>query len=171
MSYLIDGSNLGGVGGGRAGSRDARAVVEWLLPWIRERAGRGRLIVVFDGSPRPDVALRYGPMAVEFAAPRTADEAILARVRSSPKRWIVVTDDGALARACRDLGATTQAASTLVRSVLSPSGGKRSKRPGAVRPGDEKPHPSGSDQAHWKAVFGGGSGGGGDSSDPERGSK
>ena len=22
------------------------------------------------------------------------------------------------------------------------------------RPGEEKPHPTGSDQAHWKAVFG-----------------
>ena len=42
---------------------------------------------------------------------------------------------------------TTQAASTLVRSVLSPPGGKKSKRPGAVRPAgrldpaDRRPDP------------------------------
>ncbi len=156
MSYLIDGSNLGGVGGGQAGARDARAVVAWLLPWVRERSNRGRMIVVFDGAERPDVAIRYGPMEVEFAAPRSADEAILARVRNSPKAWIVVTNDTALARACRDLGATTHKASALAHRVLARPGGRRppSRRPSA-RDAADKPHPTGSDQAHWKAVFGG----------------
>lgn len=155
MSYLIDGSNLGGVGGGRAGARDARAVVAWLLPWVRERSNRGRMVVVFDGAERPDVALRYGSMEVEFAAPRTADEAILARVRASPKAWIVVTNDTALAGACRDLGATTRSASALAHRVLARQGGRRppSRRPSA-RDGSDKPHPTGTDQAHWKAVFG-----------------
>jgi hypothetical protein len=165
VSYLIDGSNLGGVGGGRAGARDARAVVAWLLPWVRERSNRGRMIVVFDGAERPDVAVRYGPMEVEFAAPRSADDAILARVRTNPKTWIVVTNDGALARACRDLGATTHTATALARRVLARPGdpGDRGERrpPRRRRPAREaaeKPHPSGSDQAHWKAVFGGTSG-------------
>ena len=156
MSYLIDGSNLGGVGGGRAGARDARAVVAWLLPWVRERSNRGRMIVVFDGAERPDVAVRYGPMEVEFAAPRSADEAILTRVRDSPKAWIVVTNDAALAQACRDLGGTTHKASTLAHRVLARPGGRRppGRRPSAHDTSD-KPHPTGSDQAHWKAVFGG----------------
>ncbi len=155
MSYLIDGSNLGGVGGGRAGARDARAVVAWLLPWVRERSDRGRMIVVFDGAARPDVATHYGRMEVEFAAPRSADDAILARVRANPKAWIVVTNDGALARACRELGSTTQLSTALARRVLARPGGHRppSRRPRA-RDGADKPHPSGSDQAHWKAVFG-----------------
>ena len=159
MSYLIDGSNLGGVGGGRAGARDARAVVAWLLPWVRERSDRGRMIVVFDGAERPDVAVRYGPMEVEFAAPRSADDAILARVRISPKTWIVVTNDTALARACRELGAATHKASALAQRVLARSEGRRppSRRPSALDVSD-KPHPTGSDEAHWKAVFGGGSG-------------
>lgn len=156
MSYLIDGSNLGGVGGGRSGARDARAVVAWLLPWVRERSDRGRMVVVFDGAERPDVAHRYGLMEVEFAAPRSADEAILARVRESPKAWIVVTNDTALARACRDLGATTHKASSLAHRVLARPGGHRpaGRRP-LAREDVEKPHPTGSDQAHWKAVFGG----------------
>ncbi len=165
MSYLIDGSNLGGVGGGRAGARDARAVVAWLLPWVRERSDRGRMIVVFDGAERPDVAVRYGPMEVEFAAPRSADDAILARVRISPKSWIVVTNDTALARACRDLGATTHTATALARRVLArpgdPGNPEKRRPPRRNRLGSdaaEKPHPTGSDQAHWKAVFGGGSG-------------
>ncbi|HEV7667313.1 MAG TPA: NYN domain-containing protein [Thermoanaerobaculia bacterium] len=160
VSYLIDGSNLGGVGGGRAGARDARAVVAWLLPWVRERSDRGRMLVVFDGAARPDVALHYGPMEVEFAAPRSADDAILARVRNSPKAWIVVTNDTALARACRELGAATHTASALARRVLARPGepGQRrppSRRPSARAAAADKPHPSGSEQAHWKAVFGG----------------
>ncbi|MEP7011138.1 MAG: NYN domain-containing protein [Acidobacteriota bacterium] len=164
MSYLIDGSNLGGVGGGRTGARDARAVVAWLLPWVRERANRGRMIVVFDGVERPDVAMRYGPMEVEFAAPRSADDAILARVRTSPKTWIVVTNDTALARACRDLGAKTHTATALARRVLArpgdlgnPERNRPPKRKRSMRDAGEKPHPSGSEQAHWKAVFGDGS--------------
>ncbi len=161
MSYLIDGSNLGGVlggvGGGRAGARDARAVVAWLLPWARERSDRGRMIVVFDGAVRPDVATHYGRMAVEFAAPRSADDAILARVRANPKAWIVVTNDAALARACRELGSTTQLSSALARRVLARPGGHRPpSRRVSARDGADKPHPSGSDQAHWKAVFGSG---------------
>lgn len=156
MSYLIDGSNLGGVGGGRAGARDARAVVAWLLPWVRERSNRGRLIVVFDGAERPDVAVRYGPMEVEFAAPRSADDAILARVRTSPKAWIVVTNDSALARACRDLGAKTHTATALAHRVLARPGGRRQpNRRHSTRDVSDKPHPSGTEQAHWKAVFGG----------------
>ncbi|HXU32893.1 MAG TPA: NYN domain-containing protein [Thermoanaerobaculia bacterium] len=159
MSYLIDGSNLGGVGGGRSGARDARAVVAWLLPWVRERSNRGRMIVVFDGSERSDVAVRYGPMEVEFAAPRSADDAILARVRTSPKAWIVVTNDAALARACQDLGATTRTATALARRVLTRPGDSGERRPPSrrrsMREASDKPHPSGSDQAHWKAVFGG----------------
>ena len=167
MSYLIDGSNLGGVGGGRSGARDARAVVAWLLPWVRERSDRGRMIVVFDGAERPDVALRYGLLEVEFAAPRSADEAILARVRASPKTWIVVTNDAALARSCRDLGAATHKASALAHRVLARPGGHRpAGRRSFARDDGEKPHPTGSDQAHWKAVFGAAEKDGEDGDDP-----
>lgn len=151
MSYLIDGSNLGGVGGGARGARNARAVVEWLLPWVRARkADRGRIRIVFDGAPKPDVAHRYGGLEVEFAAPRSADDAILAAVRQHPRRWIVVTDDAALARACRDLGAKTQAASSLFEKKVVPA--IKTPKPPRTTASD-KPTPSGSDQGHWKRIF------------------
>jgi aryl-alcohol dehydrogenase-like predicted oxidoreductase len=71
----------------------------------------------------------------------------------------VVTNDTALARACRDLGATTHTASALAHRVLARPGDPGERRPPSRRrsPRDaaDKPHPSGSDQAHWKAVFGG----------------
>src|SRR5262245_350625 len=151
-SYLIDGSNLGGVRGGRSGSQDARAVVEWLLPWTRDRpAGRGRMVVVFDGRAPADVARSYGALEVEFAAPRAAGAAILAKVRGHARAWVVVTDDAALAAACRGLGARVERASTLARRL------ERSARPPAGPPGAvDKPTPSGSDQAYWKRVFEGG---------------
>lgn len=143
---MVDGSNLGGVAGGLAGSRDAPAVVRWLLPWARSRA---RVILVFDGPRQADVAERYGPLEVRFAAPLTADETILRLLEREARGWTVVTDDAALARGARDLGARLLPATSLLARA---AGGR--KRRGAPQ-GEEKPTPSGAEQGYWKKVFSG----------------
>ena len=103
---IVDGSNLGGAlggaAGGRRGARDRVAVVRSLLPRAR---GRGRVVVVFDGPPDPAVADAYGPLAVRWSGRESADEVILRLVAARPREAWVVTEDRALARACRDLGA------------------------------------------------------------------
>jgi hypothetical protein len=100
VPYAVDGSNLGGVVGGRGGARDREATA--ILPWSRSR---GRVVLVFDGSPDPRIARAYGPLEVIFAASRSADAKILELIHESPRDWWVVTDDRALATACRDHGA------------------------------------------------------------------
>ena len=109
MPYLVDGNNLMGRAAARGlgGAADRRGVVAALAALAAWRGGR--FTVVFDGAPDAhfarDVAL--GPVRVEFAAPRSADDRILARVRAArnPRDLTVVTDDRALAAAARDLGA------------------------------------------------------------------
>ncbi len=144
MSFLIDGSNLGGVVASRAGSRDAAGVLQRLLPWARTRA---RVMVVFDGPPRPEVAERYGSVEVRFAGARTADEVILELVAARPRHWTVVTNDAALSRASRDLGARTRPATEIhLRAAEVKKQRQREER--------EKPAPSAEELAHWKRVFG-----------------
>ncbi len=152
MPYLVDASNLGGVLGGRRGSRDAESVVKFLLPWA---SGRGRIVAVFDGPPRDRVAERYGGLEVAWSGARSADQAIEARVRRDPQAWTVVTSDRELARRCRDLGARTEPASRLVERVERPH--PRSRR--AVDAAG-KPEPDPRDLAHWRRVFGDGGDGG-----------
>lgn len=143
MSYLIDGSNLGGQAGGARGARDASAVIRWLLPWARRRSG---VVVFFDGPPPGDIAARYGALEVRFTAPLTADQAILRALGKGARSKIVVTADQALARACRDLGARVESAATLL--------GRTEKTHQRLAEEGEKPTPSGADQAYWKKVFG-----------------
>ncbi len=144
MSYLIDGSNLGGVLGGRMGSRDAEKVVHWLLPWARLR--RKVTVVYFDGPPQPDVAPRYGPLEVVFSGSFSADEMIERRVAKHPRGTTVITNDIALADICRDLGAEV-----LPTSELSSRQRKARRRSEAQ---EEKPNPSPADVAHWSRIFG-----------------
>ncbi|HEX4954364.1 MAG TPA: NYN domain-containing protein [Thermoanaerobaculia bacterium] len=144
LSFLVDGSNLGGVAASRAGSRDAAAVLQRLLPWARMRA---EVVVVFDGPPRPDVAERYGSVEVRFAGARSADEVILELVAARPRHWTVVTNDAALSRASRDLGAKTRPATELhQRATEVKQQRQREER--------EKPLPTADELAHWKKVFG-----------------
>jgi predicted RNA-binding protein with PIN domain len=145
VSYLIDGSNLGGQAGGARGARDPAAVVRWLLPWARQRSG---VVVFFDGPPQVDIAARYGALEVRFTAPLSADQAILRALGKSPRGKIVVTADRALAHSCRDLGAKVESAESLL--------GRTAKTHRRIAEEGEKPTPSGADQEYWKKVFGGG---------------
>jgi predicted RNA-binding protein with PIN domain len=144
VSYLIDGSNLGGVAGGARGARDAEAVVRWLLPWARSRA---RVILVFDGPPQPKIAQRYGSVEVRFAAPESGDALIERLLGRSGKGWTVVTEDAALARTCRDLGAKVLAASQLIVRTGKVHATRERER--------EKPEASAADHAYWRRIFGG----------------
>jgi hypothetical protein len=146
VSYLIDASNLGGILGGSAGARDAPAVVRFLMPWAR---GRGRVVVVFDGPPRPAVADHYGSLEVVWSGARSADEVLLERVRRKPAAWTVVTDDRDLARRCRDAGARVAPARTLAERAARPHPRDRRRTPAS-----DKPAASPAELAHWRRVFG-----------------
>jgi hypothetical protein len=178
MSYLIDASNLGGVLGGGRGARDPESVVKFVLAWARSRGKPGRMKVVFDGAANARVASSYGNLEVVFGEGKSADDVIRTEVARAPRMWTVVTDDAALARACRDLGAKVVAAKTLAAKVIAgphpsarraplqvgPTGQKKAGRAGkallspypdsssTVRLG-EKPQSSAADAAHWKKVF------------------
>jgi YacP-like NYN domain len=142
VGYVVDGNNLGGLAAGAGGARDPAAIVALLLPWARRRR---RVVVVFDGAPSPAVARQYGPLAVRFAAPQSADEAILAVLGSRARDWCVVSDDRALLAACRDRGARTMPAHELLPQLLArPREPADERREGAV------------DVADWEAWFRGG---------------
>ena len=105
MSELVDGNNVMGRLGG--GSR------EGLVAELTELARRKRkkLTVVFDGPPppgRPKVQA-LGDVTVVCAAPRSADEEIVRRVREArdPRGVTVVTDDRLLAESAAAAGART----------------------------------------------------------------
>ena len=105
MSEIVDGNNLVGRLGG--GSREA--LVSELADIAR--AKRKKLTVVFDGPPpagRPKVQ-QLGDVTVVYAAPRTADDEIVRRIRESrdPRGVTVVTDDRALSSAVQGAGART----------------------------------------------------------------
>lgn len=148
MPYLVDGSNLGGLLGGAAGARDAVAVVRALLPWARERRA---VTVVFDGPPRPEVAARYGPLAVEWSGARSADDAIAARVAANATGWIVVTADRELARRCRDLGARVEPAPRFAEKTAGPRRRKTTSRAAEATAG--KPPAHADERDHWRRVF------------------
>jgi len=148
MPYLIDASNLGGALGGKRGSRDAAAVVRFLLGWARDR---GRVLVVFDGTGADRLAERYGALEVVWSGSRSADDAIEATVRKQPGDWIVVTDDRELGRRCQDLGARVQPAATLIARVQRPHARAPAPVAAAIEAG--KPAPSADDLRHWRKVF------------------
>jgi predicted RNA-binding protein with PIN domain len=105
VAEIVDGNNLIGRLGG--GSR------EGLVAELAElaRSKRKRLTVVFDGPPpseRPKVQ-QLGDVTVVYAAPRSADDEIVRRIREArdPRGVTVVTDDRALALAVQGAGART----------------------------------------------------------------
>ena len=105
MADLIDGNNLMARLGG--GTREA------LVAELSDvaRAKRRKLVVVFDGPPehgRPKVQA-LGDVTVVCAAPRSADEEIVRRLRESrdPRSVTVVTDDHTLATAAQAAGGRT----------------------------------------------------------------
>jgi hypothetical protein len=147
VPYLIDASNLGGALGGARGARDAAAVFDYLRDWAR---GRGRVVAVFDGEDDGRLARRYGPLEIVWSgAGRPADDVIAARLARGARGWTVVTRDRALARRCRELGATVESPEALARRVERPHPGARRDDTTA-----EKPAASAADRDHWRKVFG-----------------
>ena len=158
MSYLIDASNLGGLLGGKRGSRDPEEVIRFLLPWSRSR---GKVVAVFDGVEKIRVGKHYGALEVRWSGSVTADEVIRREVEKSPRTWAVVTNDQALARTCRDLGAKVLSATTLAAKAQG-APAKAGTQPLSPYPASfssstsEKPQPTAEDLAHWREIFGGG---------------
>lgn len=152
MPYLVDGNNLMGRAAARGlgGPTDRRGVVAALAALAAGRGGR--FTVVFDGAPDAhfagDVAL--GPVRVEFAAPRSADDRILARVRAArnPRDLTVVTDDRALAAAARGLGARIAGVDAFLDRLAS---GGRSAGGGSSAGGQGDAGPV--DVAFWEDYF------------------
>ncbi len=103
MPEIVDGNNLIGRLGG--GTRDG--LVTELCEVARRK--RKRLTVVFDGPPESGRAKvqAFGDVQVVYAAPRSADEEIVRRIREArdPRGVTVVTDDRALAAAVAAAGA------------------------------------------------------------------
>lgn len=105
MAELVDGNNLIG----RLGGGTREGLVAELCEVARRK--RKKLTVVFDGPPeagRPKVQ-SFGDVTVVCAAPRSADEEIVRRIREArdPRGVTVVTDDRALASAVSAAGART----------------------------------------------------------------
>jgi predicted RNA-binding protein with PIN domain len=105
VADLVDGNNLIG----RLGGGTREGLVSELCEVARRK--RKKLTVVFDGPPgagRPKVQA-FGDVQVVYAAPRSADEEIVRRIREArdPRGVTVVTDDRALASAVAAAGAHT----------------------------------------------------------------
>lgn len=105
VADLIDGNNLMA----RLGGGTREALVSELADVAR--AKRKKLVVVFDGPPehgRPKVQA-LGDVTVVYAAPRSADDEIVRRLREArdPHAVTVVTDDHTLATASQAAGGRT----------------------------------------------------------------
>jgi predicted RNA-binding protein with PIN domain len=129
---LVDGNNLMG----RLGGGTREGLVSELCDLARRR--RKKLTVVFDGPPgpgRPKVQA-FGDVTVVYAAPRSADEEIVRRIREArePRGVTVITDDRALASAVAGAGARISGI-----DVFSRDASARMKRSGG--PGEEKDGP------------------------------
>jgi predicted RNA-binding protein with PIN domain len=105
MAEIVDGNNLIG----RLGGGTREGLVSELCE-VARRKGK-RLTVVFDGPPEAGRAKvqSFGDVQVVYAAPRSADEEIVRRIREArdPRGVTVVTDDRALAAAVSSAGART----------------------------------------------------------------
>ncbi len=158
MPWLIDAANLGGVLGGAAGARNTEGILAALLPWARARQ---QVVVVFDGPERPGMATHLGGVEIVWSGRRSADEVItkrLAAIAGKPasakraKSWTVITNDQALARRCRDLGAKVEPASIFAKRTNQPRPKSRAAR--SAHAAADKPAPNAQEIAHWRAVFG-----------------
>ncbi len=141
VADLIDGNNLLGQKG---------ISRETLVKELSElsRAKRRPLTVVFDGPPehgRPKVQ-QLGDVTVVYAAPRSADEEIVRRVREArdPRGVTVVTDDRVLSESVDAAGGRTLAVAAFRQT------GARRLAAKSVRD-EEKRDPGGSasDWARW----------------------
>ncbi len=139
----MDGNNLMGRLGG--GSREG--LVAELCEVARRK--RKKLTVVFDGPPeagRPKVQ-SFGDVTVVHAAPRSADEEIVRRIREArdPRGVTVVTDDRALSSAVAGAGARTAGIDVFFRDASA------RLAPGAEGDAEKKGPPIG--LADWERWF------------------
>lgn len=141
VADLIDGNNLLGQRG---------VTRETLVRELGDLArARGRkLTVVFDGPPdhgRPKVQ-QLGDVTIVYAAPRSADDEIVRRIREArdPRGVTVVTDDRVLCEAVDAAGGRTQPV-----VAFRQAGSQRLKKKAAE--GEDKRDPGGSttDWARW----------------------
>ncbi|HYN40265.1 MAG TPA: NYN domain-containing protein [Thermoanaerobaculia bacterium] len=142
MAELIDGNN---VLGQRGVTRDT--LIRELADLARAR-GR-RLTVVFDGPPdhgRPKVQ-QLGDVTIVHAAPRSADEEIVRRVREArdPRGVTVVTDDRVLCESVDAAGGRTQPV-----AAFRQTGSHRLRKKAAE--GEDKQVPGGS-ASEWTRWF------------------
>ena len=117
MADLVDGNNLIG----RLGGGTREGLVSELCDLARRK--RKNLTVVFDGPPdpgRPKVQA-FGSVTVVFAAPRSADEEIIRRIREArdPRGVTVVTDDRMLTSEAASAGARTVGIGIFAREASS----------------------------------------------------
>jgi predicted RNA-binding protein with PIN domain len=143
VAEIVDGNNLIG----RLGGGTREGLVSELCEVARRK--RKRLTVVFDGPPeagRPKVQ-SFGEVTVVYAAPRTADEEIVRRIREQrdPRGVTVVTDDRALASTVSGAGARTAGI-----DVYRTDASRRLRAPAASEA--EKPVPPGGPK-DWERWF------------------
>lgn len=148
MPYLIDGHNLIGRMPDLelADPEDERKLI------ARLRAYLGRVhkqaMVIFDkGLPGGAAQWSDHILEVRFAAaPKTADELIIDRVRRSrnPRGLTVVTSDAAVAQAVRQAGAQVRDARVFARALATPPPGASAKETGL----------SATEVAEWEQLFG-----------------
>jgi predicted RNA-binding protein with PIN domain len=141
VAELIDGNNLMGQ---RGISR------ETLVREVSDlaRARRRQLTLVFDGPPdhgRPKVQ-QLGDVTVVYAAPRSADEEIVRRVREArdPRGVIVVTDDRVLQESVDAAGGRTQPV-----AAFRLTGAQRLQKKAAEAEDKRDPGGNASDWARW----------------------
>jgi len=108
MPYWFDGNSL--VGRSAAELRDDRQTRRGFLELLsRLHLSRGGTFEVFFDGDDPDRAKPPRGVRVRYSAPFSADDWILKRVAEirTPGEVTVVTNDHALASACRDAGVRT----------------------------------------------------------------
>lgn len=147
MPYLVDGNNLMGLARqrGQTGLADRRGLVAAIAALARARGGR--YTVVFDGGPDTHfvAGVDLGAVRVEFAAPQSADNRILDKVRAAatPRNLTVITADRKLASTARLAGARiVDAPDFFARLTGLPAGS-----------GGEKPDPRQLDLHDWEEYF------------------
>lgn len=111
----MDGNNVIG----RLGGGTREGLVSELCDVARRK--RKNLTVVFDGPPEPGrpKVQAFGNVTVVYAAPRSADEEIVRRIREArdPRGVTVVTDDRLLAAEAASAGARTAGVETFSRDA------------------------------------------------------
>lgn len=143
MPEIVDGNNLIG----RLGGGTREGLVTELCEVARRK--RKKLTVVFDGPPDAGRAKvqAFGDVQVVYAAPRSADDEIVRRIREArdPRGVTVVTDDRALAATVSAAGARTAGIEIFQRDA--------SARLGAAPPAEPAKPSVGGGPKDWERWF------------------